>query len=68
MSALNKVKTMLTPAKSEKKIEIINDEHEKMRQKAEIDRMKKIISEKLKDPAMAKKAALIISDMLKKKP
>jgi hypothetical protein len=62
MSAQKKVQTMLTPAKQQ------NDEHEKIRQKAEIERMKKIISEKLKDPAMAKKAALIISDMLKKKP
>jgi hypothetical protein len=62
MSAQKKVQTMLTPAKQ------INDEQEKMRQKAEIDRMKKIISEKIKDPAMAKKAALIISEMLKKKP
>jgi hypothetical protein len=62
MSAQKKVQTMLTPAKQS------NDEHEKMRQKAEIDRMKKLISEKIKDPAMAKKAALIISEMLKKKP
>lgn len=61
MSAQKKVQTMLTPAKQN------NDEHEKMRQKAEIDRMKKLISEKIKDPAMAKKAALIISEMLKKK-
>ena len=61
MSAQKKVQTMLTPAKQH------NDEHEKMRQKAEIDRMKKLISEKIKDPAMAKKAALIISEMLKKK-
>jgi hypothetical protein len=33
-------------------------------QKAEIDRMKKLLSEKIKDPNLAKKAAQIITEML----
>lgn len=36
-------------------------------QKAEIERMKKLLSEKIKDPKLAKKAAMIISEMLNKK-
>lgn len=35
-------------------------------QKAEIERMKKLITEKIKDPALAKKAAMIITEMLNK--
>jgi hypothetical protein len=35
--------------------------------KAEIERMKKLISEKIKDPSVAKKAAYIIAEMLNKK-
>ena len=35
--------------------------------KAEIERMKKLISEKIKDPTLARKAAMIISEMLDKK-
>lgn len=37
-----------------------------LRDKAEIDRMKKLLSEKIKDPKLAKKAAFIISEMLNK--
>jgi hypothetical protein len=36
-------------------------------QKAEIERMKKLLSEKIKDPELARKAAIIISEMLGKK-
>lgn len=36
-------------------------------QKAEIERMKKLLSEKIKDPKLAKKAALIIAEMLNSK-
>lgn len=36
-------------------------------QKAEIERMKKAITDKIKDPALARKAAMIISEMLDKK-
>ncbi|MDO9183498.1 MAG: hypothetical protein Q7U04_13875 [Bacteriovorax sp.] len=36
-------------------------------QKAEIERMKKLLSEKIKDPKLAKKAALIIAEMLNQK-
>lgn len=35
--------------------------------KAEIDRMKRLLTEKIKDPKLAQKAALIISEMLNKK-
>jgi len=35
--------------------------------KAEIDRMKRLLSEKIKDPKLAQKAALIISEMINKK-
>jgi hypothetical protein len=36
-------------------------------QKAEIERMKKLLSQKIKDPDLARKAAMIISEMLDKK-
>ena len=36
-------------------------------QKAEIERMKKILLEKIKNPELARKAAMIISEMLDKK-
>lgn len=35
--------------------------------KAEIERMKKLLSEKIKDPKLAKKAAQIISEMINSK-
>lgn len=35
-------------------------------QKAEIERMKKLLTEKIKDPALAKKAAMIITEMFNK--
>lgn len=35
--------------------------------KAEIDRMRKLLAEKIKDPDLARKAAMIISEMLDKK-
>jgi hypothetical protein len=35
--------------------------------KAEIDRMKKLLTEKIKDPKMAKKAAMILAEMLNSK-
>ena len=36
-------------------------------QKAEIERMKRLVTEKIKDPNLAKKAALIISEMINSK-
>jgi hypothetical protein len=36
-------------------------------QKSEIERLKKLLSEKIKDPKLAQKAAMIISEMLTKK-
>lgn len=35
--------------------------------KAEIERMQKLLAEKIKDPKLARKAAMIISEMLDKK-
>ncbi|MGZ3790133.1 MAG: hypothetical protein ACXVLQ_16490 [Bacteriovorax sp.] len=40
---------------------------ENIRDKAEIDRMKKLLSEKIKDPTLAKKAAMLIAEMLNPK-
>ncbi len=40
---------------------------ENNRDKADIDRMKKLLSEKIKDPKLAKKAAMIIAEMLNNK-
>jgi hypothetical protein len=45
------------------KLKIVDSNFEKM----EYDRFKKLLSEKIKDPKMAKKAALIISEMINKK-
>jgi hypothetical protein len=36
-------------------------------QKQEIEKMKKVISEKIKNPELARKAALIISEMINNK-
>ena len=52
----------LLPLKAEKP-----DHSETIVQKAEIDRMKRLISEKIKDPSLARKAAQIISEMLNSK-
>lgn len=50
---------------SEKKTGIpINDSTENLIHKAEIERMKKLLSEKIKDPKLAKKAAVLITEML----
>lgn len=35
--------------------------------KAEIERMKRLLSEKIKDPKLAKKAAMLIAEMLNPK-
>jgi hypothetical protein len=45
------------------KLKMVDSNFEKM----EYDRFKKLLSEKIKDPKMAKKAALIISEMINKK-
>lgn len=63
MGALKKPcdKTPIVPVKKP------SDTTETMAQKAEIERMKRLVTEKIKDPKMAKKAALIISEMLNSK-
>lgn len=52
------------PEAEAKKQKPANDPADNLIQKAEIERMKKLLSEKIKDPKMAKKAAMIISEML----
>jgi hypothetical protein len=50
-----------------KKKEIVETTPCNTLQKAEIERMKKLLSEKIKDPKLAKKAAMIITEMLNQK-
>jgi len=58
--------TSTTPTKKASHLSIVNDDNTVV-QKAEIERMKKAITERIKDPALARKAAMIISEMLDKK-
>lgn len=48
-------------------LNLVNDVNQSVLDKAEIDRLKKILSEKIKDPKLAKKASMIIAEMLSKK-
>lgn len=67
MGALKKTNCVPTKTQDKthsKKLEIVDSNH--VAHKAEIERMKKIIMEKIKDPALAKKAAMILSEMLEK--
>lgn len=43
-------------------LKIVDNNFDKM----EVEKLKKAIAEKLKDPAMAKKAAMIIAEMINK--
>ena len=65
MGALKKSDCEVIPA-AKSKLKIA-DPSDNMIQKAEIERMKKLITEKIKDPALAKKAAMLITEMLDKK-
>lgn len=58
-------KCTILPTSEKKKINI--DPANNLIQKAEIEKMKKLLSEKIKDPKLAKRAALIISEMLNSK-
>ena len=49
-----------------KKENTVPNAAENLVHKAEIDRMKKLLSEKIRDPKLAKKAAMIIAEMLTK--
>ena len=55
------------PSPVPEKKNVANDSASNLVQKAEIERMKKLLSEKIKDPKLAKKAALIIAEMLNSK-
>jgi hypothetical protein len=59
MGALKKETVVLKPKTSSAPDNVI--------QKAEIERMKQLVSEKIKNPELARKAAMIISEMLDKK-
>ena len=63
MGAQKKWVTIPTPEKKKISTEVVDNTV----QKAEIERIKKLLSEKIKDPKLAKKAALIISEMLNSK-
>lgn len=73
MSAHKKISINHFAAKKEEKpkaspqkntnLKIVDQNFEKL----EFEKFKKLISEKIKDPKMAKKAALIISEMLNRK-
>lgn len=65
MSALKKPKCDVIPA-VKPKLKIV-DNSDNVTQKAEIERMKKMIADKIKDPALARKAAMLITEMLDKK-
>jgi hypothetical protein len=57
-----------TPLPEPLKKKETSDNTENLLHKAEIDRMKKLLTEKIKDPKLARKAAMIISEMLNPKP
>lgn len=65
MSAQKKWNPLPAPVPENKKTS--TDSSQNVVQKAEIERMKKLLSEKIKDPKLAKKAAMIISEMLNSK-
>ena len=71
MSALKKPEckdNKTNPKNPSKKVNYLNlVDDDKSLLKIEIESMKKIITEKIKDPALARKAAMIISEMLDKK-
>lgn len=62
LTTSNKEKSDMEPAIDRSK----NSKEKNTQEKTEIEMFKKAIEKKLKDPAMAKKAAQIISDLLKK--
>jgi predicted transcriptional regulator len=57
----------VNPAPVPEKKKVVNETADNLIQKAEIERMKKLLSEKIKNPELAKKAAMIISEMLNSK-
>jgi len=63
LAASNKTGEKMEPAINKKPTP---SQNENVKEKAEIEAFKKAIENKLKDPAMAKKAAQILEEMLKK--
>ena len=66
MSALKKSDCHPVPKAQTKVENKKTDATDTVIQKAEIERMKRLITEKIKDPTLARKAAMIISEMLDK--
>ncbi|MBY0415219.1 MAG: hypothetical protein K2Q18_13695 [Bdellovibrionales bacterium] len=67
MGALKKPTCQEAPKASAKPKPKLTDANDNSIQKAEIDRMKQLLAEKIKDKDLARKAAMIISEMLDKK-
>ena len=67
MGALKKPTCTEAPKAKAKPNLKIADANDNAIVKAEIERMKTLLSEKIKDPELARKAAMIISEMLDKK-
>lgn len=63
MEALKKKIQTVDCSEKKTNLELVS---ESQKQKAEIENIKKVITEKIKDPALAKKAAMIISEMMSK--
>lgn len=63
---IDQSKTVLDETKKPN-LKLVNDSNQTVLDKAEIDRLRKILSEKIKDPKLAKKASMIIAEMLSKK-
>lgn len=66
MGALKKPHCPL-PTTEKKSLTVVDKAAENAIYKAEIQRMKQLVSEKIKDPKLAQKAAMIISEMLNAK-
>ncbi len=68
MSAQKKWVTTSPQSKPEKTNDRqVDNKSQAVIQKAEIEKMKQLLNEKIKDPKLAKKAAMIIAEMLNKK-
>ena len=67
MGALKKQHCPQAPAATKKTLSLVDQTTENAAHKVEIERMKKLLSEKIKNPELARKAAMIISEMLNSK-
>lgn len=65
MGAVKKIPCEIPQKKTN--LKVVPDAIDNTAAKTDIERMKKLLSEKIKDPNLAKKAALIISEMINSK-